>query len=401
MDDQNRMTEEELLALAQDQQEPQVDPQFEAAREQRDKMNLYGNLLGSFQNLIQGTTGAQADMSVANNLRAQGQQAVKDVQTDRQMQRQDKQDQMAEDKQAKVMEKLSLDIDSANLDFQDAQATRDPNSAQSKFIQDAFINMQKAMGQPVSEESVRATPGHQIYQVSPWMQKLYSDKLRLQTAQQRMDIQERRIQQADERLDIQRDREKGKQNRFDRAQGFKEQEKQEISDKQTELITQYDMGSDVLDRIEDQLASTTDFLGPYASRVEDQKSLVPGVERDPEFIKMQALVGDQLAKYVKQLSGTAVSDEERKRLEKNIPMMTDKPGEFKIKLDEFRKTLNEARERTIGNIEKQGKNPSAFKDKAQKQQSGDMVRMQIPDGRIKMIPRDKVEAAKKAGAKEM
>lgn len=358
---------------------PEIDPALQAARDERDKMQMYGNLLRGFQDIVKAGTGFQPSYAVADSLKEQGKQKVTDYKEDQASKVASENRQMEKDKQEKLMEKLSMDIDKSKLDFQNAEALSDPSSPQSKFVQDAYLQMQQVMGSPANEEQVRSASGTEIYKISPWMQDMYSAKLKAELDKAKLGQQEKRIAQADERLDVQREKETGKQKRFERSQTFKEEEKQEISDKQTEDITQYDMGNDVLDRIEDQFAASEEFLGPYASRIEDKASLVPGVEKDPEFVKMQALVGDQLAKYVKTLSGTAVSDEERARLEKNIPMMTDKPGEFKAKIKIFRDTLNEAKKRTISNIEKQGKNPSAFKDG---QKPGGMKKRVVQDGNI-------------------
>lgn len=375
MDDQKPMTEEELMMFAQAQEQQQVDPRLQAAREQRDKMQMYGGLLSGFQDLIKGATGYNPNYGTAEAIKQQGNQAVKDYQLDKASEAAASKAKMEQDKNQLLMDKYSQELDKGKYDLSDQEKTRDPNSMESKIAQKFLLDLKPDL----DPKSVEQLSAHQIYITNKPMQDFLVQKMKTDAEKYRLEQQDKRIAQADERLNIQREKETGKQKRFDRSQSFKEEEKQEISDKQTEEITQYDMGNDVLDRIEEQMAASEQFLGPYSSRIEDKSSLIPGVEKDPQFVKMQALVGDQLAKYVKTLSGTAVSDEERARLEKNIPMMTDKPGEFKTKLATFRKTLNDAKKRTIGNIEKQGKNPSKFKDG--KQSSGVKKRV-IQNGNI-------------------
>lgn len=88
----------------------------------------------------------------------------------------------SQEKQAIVMEDLRQKLESNKLDFQNEEAINDPNSPQSRFVQDQFMLMQKALGKPVNEESVRQQPSSSLYKVSPWMQKVYADKLKAERA---------------------------------------------------------------------------------------------------------------------------------------------------------------------------------------------------------------------------
>lgn len=145
---------------------------------------------------------------------------------------------------------------------------------------------------------------------------------------------------------------------------FGKEVKGRLSDKEIKDITALDDGTRILNDIDDMLENTDveKDLGPYASRVENLSDLVPGVEQDPDFVKMQQLVGIQLADYVKSISGAQVSEEEAQRLLKNIPNVGDKPKAFKIKLDTFRKELNEAKQNYLDNIGKQKESAKKFKE---------------------------------------
>jgi len=365
MNDQNRpMSQEDLMQLADEfnatrKPQNQIDPRLTEARERRNNLNLYGNILGSFQNMIQGTTGAQADMRVADSLRAQGNQAVSDVNADIAAERMAEKDKMAADRQAKTMEKLSLDIDKANLDFQDAKATRDPSSQQSKFVQDAYIEYMKETGQGANEESVRQASAHEIYQVSPWMQKMYVNKLRAQKDERDMALRERSVAAREERNKIMREKEEGIGGRFDRAQTFREEEKQEISDKQTEQLAGYD---EALDLLEDAAGFKKDVDTGFVTNMSDKMRSFFG-KGDVEVAELKMAIGETLAQKVKALSGTAVSDQERAFIaDVSLPSINDDDEVFNAKLKRAVATLKKAKENRIKSFEKQGKDPSAFRE---------------------------------------
>lgn len=66
---------------------------------------------------------------------------------------------------------------------------------------------------------------------------------------------------------------------------------------------------------------------------------------DPAVTKFKAQVGEQLAQYIKSISGAAVSDSERAALMQNVPTASDNDTAFSAKLDAVRQTL--ARKRDI------------------------------------------------------
>lgn len=168
----------------------------------------------------------------------------------------------------------------------------------------------------------------------------------------------------DTRLVREAELKKQREDRLKEQFEFGKEVKGRLSDKEVKDITAFDDGMRILDDIEDiyQNTDVNKDLGPYASRVENLSDLIPGVEQDPDFVKMQQLVGIQLADYVKSISGAQVSEQEAQRLLKNIPNMTDKPKAFKTKLDTFRKELNEAKQNYLDNIGKQKESAKKFKE---------------------------------------
>lgn len=389
---EERTSSEEAPLL--DEERPDIDPRLKAAMERRDKMQMYGGLLGGFQDLIKATTGFEGSKDAAEQLMKEGQESVDDFNRARKEE--------ARANQQKIAEEIGrIKIGNMDLELTNLEKTQDPNSNESKFAQDMFIQHRKDIGQPLTpdqEANIRGQNARNLHANSRFLQDNLANIFRLRS----MELQERRADQADERLELLGK----KEGRLTQGQEFKQAEKQEISDKQTETLNEFDTGQNLIDQIREkfQMNNVKDGLGVYASTAEEAKKYIPFVERDPDFVETQALVGTQLADYVKRISGAAVSEQEAQRLARNIPSMDDKPGEFERKLKTFERILKENRQTTIDSFRKQGKDPSGFEapSKPKKEApSGDMVRMRIPDGRIKMIPRDKVDAAKKAGAEEL
>ena len=57
---------------------------------------------------------------------------------------------------------------------------------------------------------------------------------------------------------------------------------------------------------------------------------------DPAFTRLKTKVGKQLVEFVKQTSGLAVTDQERKALSDLLPTVQDDDDQFKVKLQEFK-----------------------------------------------------------------
>jgi len=92
------------------------------------------------------------------------------------------------------------------------------------------------------------------------------------------------------------------------VQRFREQEKNELSDKQVESITSFDKVQGLSDELRVRAEKFKDILGPYAATIEQKKSLIPGFEEDPDFAAFRASTTDTLSQYIKSLSGLTVSD---------------------------------------------------------------------------------------------
>ena len=98
--------------------------------------------------------------------------------------------------------------------------------------------------------------------------------------------------------------------------------------------------------------------GPIADAQSVAKSLV-GLP-DADVVKFKSRVGEQLAQYIKGISGATVAKEERARLLENVPTFQDNDVEFDAKLERVIETLNVWRQREINAMKAAGKRTEQF-----------------------------------------
>lgn len=137
------------------------------------------------------------------------------------------------------------------------------------------------------------------------------------------------------------------------------------SDKQVETIGGIQNSLNMLDRIGGFKKGVN--TGPYASKMQQAKPYLPGMEKDPGFVDLEQTTGLNLFDYIKQQSGTAFSDKEYSNLQKNMPNVEDDDATFNRKLANIKQILQQKQQNTTKTIEKQGKNVDAFKNKEEKQ----------------------------------
>jgi hypothetical protein len=443
----NRMSEEELLKAyqqlsneeksvvepeqpplemeqQQEMQQPQIDPRLEAAREQRDKMNLYSNLLSGFQQLATAPSDARPDYRVADALRQQGQQAVEDVRTNQQLERQAQQDEMQMDRNELAKKLGEIQIGDKTLELTNLEKTSDPSSDESKFAQDLFLEHMKDQGRqltPEQEANIRKQSARSLHSNSKFLQDKTVDLMqqqrlkiqqdRLELAKKRMGLQEREQDQRD----VQEERRKmsfakSYRDKMLSDPRFKDLKKQEQAFQQIPAIQEAaEEGNEVavssigtrMARAMGEVGVLTDadvvrYLGnqSYGRKILDwynrgMKGQIPvetGQDMQEVSQIMQDIVSTQVLpvyeEYASSLLATYPGDiEPEKALE-----ILGAPGYVKPVFKDAERRLNK-------------ETPKA--DKEEKAPESEMVRMRIPDGRIKMIPKDKVEQAKQAGAEEL
>lgn len=136
----------------------------------------------------------------------------------------------------------------------------------------------------------------------------------------------------------------GTDGRLRDKQNWTERQKDEYSDAQSKDLIGFDKTDELLNTIGAKVASGKydKFLGPYASKYENLKTLNPFSEgMDPEFAAFQSDTTDTLSQYIKSLSGLTVSDKERDALMTSMPKVGDKPKEYMAKLKATQARLRE------------------------------------------------------------
>lgn len=393
----------------------QIDPRLQEAFAERDRRERMAMLLSGFKGLAQAGVASSGsnykiDDSMEKAMMQRAQNPVKDVQSQIGLQQTEQKLKQDQERHQNIMNEYSQKLAMGGFELDNQERLMDPNSKESKFAQ----NYLTELNPNIAKEEIEGIPAAQLYKnFLPQMQQLVLGKMNIDARRAALEQQERRTRLIEEMNEIRRQKEQNIDRRFEKTHDYKtnkfdwqKDEKDELSDKQVEIITEFDIGSNIINEIKNKykLPNVQDSLGFYASKLSESKKYIPFAERDPDFVQMQALVGTQLADYVKRISGAAVSEQEAQRLAKNIPSMEDKPQEFMKKLETFEEILNKNRKTTVDSINKQGKTAGGFAKESQtstESQFPDVVKMQIPDGRIKLIPRNQVEAAKKAGAKEI
>lgn len=128
------------------------------------------------------------------------------------------------------------------------------------------------------------------------------------------------------------------------------------SEKQVKEFTDFDNALDSIKSIRAQKGSQD--TGPL-SALQNKVAGFVGMD-DAEKSAFKSQVNDQLAQYIKSISGGAVSDQERAFLIQNIPTVSDNDETFNKKLDVLEQRLERNRQNAITNANKMGKNVKEF-----------------------------------------
>ena len=137
-----------------------------------------------------------------------------------------------------------------------------------------------------------------------------------------------------------------------------------LSDKQVQVITDFD---NAIESARIIAAEKGDIDTGPISAAQNWLAQRLGVDT-PEKTTFRARVGDQLAGYIKSISGATVTDAERRTLLQNIPKMEDNDATFNQKLEKLRTDLERLRSQTVTNIGRQGKDVSEFENTPQTEQ---------------------------------
>jgi hypothetical protein len=191
--------------------------------------------------------------------------------------------------------------------------------------------------------------GEKVYQTKSGLIKLdkegkpielYSDP----SVKRSLDISEKRLKQAEGRMDLSTTAEERRKEELQ----FKKGEANELKPKEMETLTGFDSSLDSLDRLE---GLNKDFwTGPVEGRI-SQLSRILGTDSGAKT-KLAAQMEMVLSRYAKQISGTAVGEQEFERLRNQLPNETDSDAAFSAKFSNFRDELELSRNRFIENYGK-------------------------------------------------
>lgn len=237
----------------------------------------------------------------------------------------------------------------------------DVNSDESKMAQE----LAREMG--VSPEVAKTLTAARFKEISPVMQKKY-------------EIEQKRLDRAESREMRQTDRD------------VKIEEKRKLSDKQVGDITSFDKAISAIDDVLAQ-KETNNWDTGKASFAMNKVAGWVGLD-DAKKSAFKSDVGEQLALYIKNISGATVSPTERASLLENVPSVYDNDETFAAKAKATRDRIQRNRDLELENIGKSGKNVEAFKT-VPKESSGYPKQLR-KDGKVATISNADEEANAKA-----
>lgn len=222
----------------------------------------------------------------------------------------------------------------------------------------------KSMKDPLSERSYAAqTVLIEEYGVNPDTARKMTAELiesRLPHIKARMDREFREKQLQSQREDRALQREM-MQNTKNQARQDKLEKEAKLSDKQLADLATHDSAIKALDDVIEQKKKwDTGKLSMGMNKVAGMVGL-----DDAEKSAFKSSVGEQLAQYIKSISGATVSPTERAALLENVPSVYDNDDTFEAKAQALKKRLGRNRQVELDTLEKGGKNTSAFKSEKQ------------------------------------
>ncbi len=148
------------------------------------------------------------------------------------------------------------------------------------------------------------------------------------------------------------------QKKIDRndARTVKSEEKARLSDKQTSELATHDKAIQALD---DVMAQKKNWDTGKLSMTMNAAAGLIGMD-DAKKSAFKSDVGEQLASYIKSISGATVSPTERASLLENVPSVYDNDATFEAKSNALKKRLIKNREIEVDFLTKQGKNTKNF-----------------------------------------
>lgn len=249
---------------------------------------------------------------------------------------------------AKIQEfKFDQDMSKAQRDEQIIADSKDPMSARSKAAQDLLVQdfgFNPELAAKMSAEQIEA---------------------RIPTLKAKLDREFKEKELSERRLDRQAAQQQARDAK-DLARQDKMEKEARPSEKQVKEFTEFDNALDHIEKI--RFNKKSQDTGPV-SAAQSKIAQFFGID-DAEKSAFKADVGEQLAQYIKSISGGAVTNEERADLMKNIPSVSDNDDTFNKKLDALESRLADKRRNHLTNTRKSGKNVSEFEREPSRPDNG-------------------------------
>jgi len=312
---------------------PQIDELAEAIK-QRDKERSQAMFFKGAQEIGAALGGIKADTSMADDMYKAASDRVGDI--------------LAKHK----TDQEKLETKMRTLQAKQAEEMQDPKSEVSK----QYRSFAKNLGISVPDTSTAASMEKlaPLYERYMAMREAFSDK-----AERRQD-----------------------------AKLAQQEEKAKLSDKQLQVLKDFQESQQVLGDLSADLKPG--YVGPL-----DQ--MRPELLMSPEQSAYTKLLGRYKDAYRKAITGAGASSKEIEMLESRLPALGQTEANYQGALKQMIKEAQAKQAGYIDLLKRQGKDVSQFEDLVKP--SSDMVKVQLPDGRTGSIPKSKLEEAVKRGAK--
>lgn len=291
----------------------------------------------------------KADTGVADTLYKQAEQPI----SDELLKRKTKNEQSQFND---VMMQASMKLEGLNLDLTNMEQNSDPNSEISKLAQETA----SLFNPKLNPDSLKEISAAQLFKMFPQFQQLTANEIRRQQTGQNslaMQLKARQLELNEKSYDLRKEQ-GGK--RLDLAEdklGWQKDEKDELSDKQTEGMATVD--STLLD-LNDAKKFKVDV---NTGRVEAGSDYVRKLlgNQEPTMVNLKQALGNALADRKREITGTAASDSEAKFIESiTVPDISMNDELFMSTLDNATRRVERYRQLKLDGFKKQGKNSEAF-----------------------------------------
>jgi hypothetical protein len=408
-----------------DQQAQQVlDPRMQQAIEERDRRERMAMLLSGFRGLAQAGVAASGSNAIIGDdaekmLMQRAQYPVKDLQTQQALSQADQKLQQDQERHQATMQQYAQKLAMGDFDLTNRERLMDPNSKESKFAQDYLMDLNPGL----KNEDIREIPAAQLYKnFLPQMQQLMLGKMRIEAQQAQLAETQRRTEIMNRTLDLRRDRDESLAKRHEDRLGLDtdkfglQKEKQQtaradVEEKKRKAKEAADRQQGTLiqdaNRALEIIEENPNAVGPLMGKL-GYTALPTQSRRVKELLEsMEANIGFEQLNAMRQNSptGGALGNVTELQLQQLNSVLG------RIKVDSDPKDVQENIKRVVNMyndiIHGPGEGPKrydlAFDDqgrrKSKVKQAPSKVMMTTPDGRMIMVPKEKVKEAIERGAK--